>query len=185
MPLKCFTRCTHALLLRFLRGDCLKFVRCVQKRQRRNLPSGTCTFFSSPPPPHPPIPPSVISPTCACQERCSCHLPPFVPSPSDPLFLPGPSINVKMRQNVAILYLHPHSVLIPSLYPQPFPQLHLFNSPHHSSPSACLPALSLLTRFLSPAKALSSSRSHPPVQQQASTHLSTYTAYMGRSRYRR
>lgn len=48
--------------------------------------------------------------------------------------LPGPSINVKMRQNVAILYLHPHSLLIPSLYPQPFPQLHLFNSPHHFSP---------------------------------------------------
>lgn len=110
-----------------------------KKMQRRNLPAETYTF---------PTPSALIFPTCTCQERCSCHLALFIPSPSDPLFLRGPSINVKMRQNVAILYLHPHSILIPSLYPQPFPQQHLFNSPHHFSPqlglSPCLATHPLL-----------------------------------------
>lgn len=77
--------------------------------------------------------------------------------------LSSTSINVKMRQNVAILYLHPHSVLIPSLYPQPF-RSYTSLTPLIASlcRSACLPA-SLLTSSLTPPKALSSPRYHPPV----------------------
>lgn len=114
--------------------------------QRGNLPAETHPFRT---------PPALIFPTCTCQERCSCHL-----APSDPLFLRGPSINVKMRQNVAILYLHPHSFPLSTTFFRSYTSLTPLITSLPSS--ACLPA-SLLTRFLAPPKALSSSRYHPPV----------------------
>lgn len=80
-----------------------------------------------------------------------------------------PSINVKMRQNVPILYLHPHSILIPSLYPKPF---HSYTSltllitflPRPVSPPRSSPSSSSLLQ--SPVIFLLSSRrfsgKHPP-----------------------
>lgn len=114
--------------------------------QRRNLPARIYTSSSLSSTPSL-ILSAPISLTCTCQER-------FLSSSSLPFFslwssFPSrPSINVKMRQNVPILYLHPHSILIPSLYPKPF----------HSYTSLTL-LITFLPRPVSPPRSSPSSSS--------------------------
>lgn len=91
----------------------------------------------------------------------------------------------KMGQNVAILYFtssfHPNSLLHPNPFHRytPLTLLITFRPRFLALSLRLLPPHYILSSHPAPlsSKALSSSRYHPPIQWQASTHLSTYCIY--------